>query len=112
MQSLSLPSARRPAPAAVGGGRHSRGLPYVGRQPLAPDQGDATLGWDHCKHFNVCMESDTSACPSAVSLKVSSIFTTLYVSADPNLSQILNVGRGNHWYRHVLINIRLSYVYS
>lgn len=46
---LPLPSTRRPAPAAVGGGRHSRGLPYVGHQPLTSGQGDATLGWDHCK---------------------------------------------------------------
>jgi len=49
MQSLSLPSARRPAPAAVGVGRYSCGLPHVGHQPLTPGQGDTILGWNHCK---------------------------------------------------------------
>lgn len=74
MQSLSLPSAHRPAPAAVGGGRHGGGLLHVGRQPLTADKRDAVLGWNHCKlhphlvhqqlHSHACMEPDTSAWPS------------------------------------------------
>lgn len=55
---LSLPPTHRPAAVAAGGGHHSRGLLHGHHQPLAPGQGDPTLGRHPCKHgpsSSVCM---------------------------------------------------------
>lgn len=92
MQVLSLPSARRPAPAAVGGGRHGGGLPHVGHKPLTHGERDTTLGWDHRKlPFQLLLVYMRARIliplhdPRLMSHKIPSTFTCMSVSAHMSL---------------------------